>query len=135
MASTGQGQTIKLWNVATGTNVATLKLNDDDTEGYCVFRPDGKTVASVSSEGTVKLWDAATGKNTGTLKGRESDDVLSIAFSPSGETLATGSIGTIKLWDLATGMSTFTLQHPGWVVCVAFQPGRQDIGLGGRVWR
>ena len=126
LASTGQDQTIKIWDVAAGTNVATLKLADDDgeVEVHCVaFSPDGKTMASGSSEGTVKLWDVVTGKNTSRFNGHDPGCVLSTAFSPCGDTIAAGGdTGTIKLWNVANGKCNFTRDHPGLVVSVVFSP-------------
>ena len=104
MASTGQDRTIRLWNAATGKNVATLKLDEaDNVEHSCVaFCPDGKTLALGSSEGIVKLWDVASGKNTGSLDGYDPGAMLSIVFSPDGKTLAAASDDVkVRLWDVA----------------------------------
>ena len=54
--------TIKLWDVATGRNTATLEANEIDWVLSVAWSPDGKTVASGSSENAIELWDAASGK-------------------------------------------------------------------------
>lgn len=68
------------------------------------FSPDGRTLASASSDYTIKLWDVSTGKCLLTLKEHNSW-VLSVAFSSQGNTLVSGSADeTIKLWNRKTGI-------------------------------
>jgi WD40 repeat protein len=63
------------------------------------FAPDGKTIASGSSDNTIKLWNLE-GKELRTFMGH-SNWVLSVAFSPDGKTIASGSYdNSIKLWDI-----------------------------------
>jgi WD40 repeat protein len=84
-----------------------------------VFSPDGKTVASVSSDKTVKLWDAGTGTEQHTLRGHSDRAVV---FSPDGKTVASASNDkTVKLWDAGTGTQQHTLQgHSESVSAVVF---------------
>ena len=63
-------KTIKLWDVATGKEQATLKGPRPVVS--VAFSPDGKTLASGSWTETIKLWDVATGKEQATLKGHTS---------------------------------------------------------------
>ena len=74
----------------------TLKGHSDSVWAVAIS-PDGKMLASVSTDKTIKLWNLATGQELRTLKGH-SDWVNSVAFSPDGKTLASGSSDkTVKL--------------------------------------
>ena len=119
LASGSRDATIKLWDVATNTKIATL-------EGFVfsvAFSPDGTTLASGGRK-TVKLWDVTTSANTATLTGH-TDLVNSVAFSPDGTMLASAGSrdATIKLWDVATNTNTATLEGHAWeITSMAFSP-------------
>jgi WD40 repeat protein len=61
LASASHDKTVKLWDVATNKERATLQGHEGMVYSVA-FSPDGKTLASVSGDKTVKLWDVATGK-------------------------------------------------------------------------
>lgn len=90
---------VKLWNVATGEERATLSVFAGQVRSVA-FSPDGKVLAAGSENGPVVLWDAASGKAIATLKGH-TDEVLALAFSADGTVLASGGKDNrVKLWDL-----------------------------------
>ena len=127
LASASSDGTVKLWDVATRTNIATLRHGDFV---YSVlFSPDGTTLAS-AGDGTVKLWDVATKQNIATL--RHGDYVYSVLFSPDGTTLASPGDGTVKLWDVATKQNIATLDgNTAYVFSVAFSPDGTLLASGG----
>ena len=62
MASGSTDWSIKLWDVATGKNTATLKKGNLMEVFSVAFSPDGKTLASASWDPSIKLWDLAADK-------------------------------------------------------------------------
>ncbi|BDM74963.1 hypothetical protein HEK616_84500 (plasmid) [Streptomyces nigrescens] len=101
-------------------------------EVYSVaFSPDGRTLATGSTDGRARLWDVATGRTRTGLEGH-GGEVWSVAFSPDGRTLATGSKdGRARLWDVATGRTRRTLiGHTGQVNWVVFSPDGRTLATG-----
>ena len=131
LASASYDKTIKLWNLAAGTELLTLK-GHSDVVWFVAFSPDGKRLASGSSDKTVKLWDAATGKALLTLKGHRGD-VRSVAFLPDGRRLTSGSgDGSIRLWDAIRGNEQLShSETSGRVSSVAYSPNGKQLAFAG----
>ena len=113
---------MKLWDVVTGTNIATLEGRSGVSS--VSFSPDGTTLASGSDRGTVKLWGrGGQAQIIATLEGH-TWTVSSVSFSPDGTLLASGSYDeTVKLWDVATRTNIATLEgHTDEVTSVSFSP-------------
>ena len=92
--------------------------------------PDGKRIATSSTDGTAKIWDAKTGKEILTLQGHR-DVVFSIAFSPDGSQVVTGSADrTAIIWDTLSGKPLITLSgNTDTVNCAVFSPVKDDARL------
>ncbi len=93
---------IKVWDVATGKEVASLDGHDGDAWSVC-FTPDGKTLVSGGGDwgkpGSVRLWNTETWTARATLA--HPGEVLCVAVSPDGRWLAAGGADrAVRVWDL-----------------------------------
>ncbi|WP_182923393.1 WD40 domain-containing protein [Pedobacter planticolens] len=67
------------------------------------FSPNGKLIATGSSDKTVKIWDVKTGNMLYNFTDHK-DGIEEIAFSPDGKLLATtASDATVKIWETSSG--------------------------------
>ena len=134
LVSAAEDNTVKLWDVAAGTNIATSDLEGGLGEiwtGSSVsFSPGGSSLAAGAQDGTIRLWEAETGRNTAVLSGHDYT-VFSLAFSPDGGTLASGSDDqTLRLWDVATGAETRTLSERSRAHSLSFSPDGTMLAAG-----
>jgi WD40 repeat protein len=104
LASGSEDETVKLWDVQTGRERATLKGHRDMVFPVA-FRGDGGLLAAASIDGPddgfrVKLWDVASGKERATFNGL-GNYVLCVAFGGDGRLLAAGCDDKdVKVWEL-----------------------------------
>jgi WD40 repeat protein len=133
---------IRLWDVASGVFVRTLEAHTSIVWDVA-FSPDGRWLASVSSDGTAKIWDWRTGSVVKSLD--FPDQVVSVAFSPDGRTLVVGGV------DGFPNASVWTFSVPSWqsemklseywnIPALVFSPDGQFLVGGGtsrnvRIWR
>ena len=101
VAAAAMGHAVKLWNIGSGSTVATLSGHSGSVFGTA-FSPDGAKLATCSSDQTIKLWDVASGKCLRTFRGH-TEEVWRVAFSPNGKLLASVSRdGAVEVWDASS---------------------------------
>jgi WD40 repeat protein len=129
LASGSGDNTIKLWEVASGSEVRTLSGHT-----RCQFRgvQPRRAAPGLRLHGR---HDQAVGGGQWQPRAhplRPHHWVESVAFSPDGRLLASGSWdNTIKLWDVATGREVRTLTgHTDTVNSVAFSPDGRLLASG-----
>ncbi|NEP26755.1 AAA-like domain-containing protein, partial [Moorena sp. SIO3I6] len=130
LASASSDKTVKLWQVEDGTLLQTLdhSLSEANSPlGYLAvtsisFSPNGKTIASASSDGNVRLWNVENGTLVQTLEAHSSW-TKSVSFSPNGKSLASGGDDTIvKLWNLETSEAQTLNSHLDNLTSLSFSP-------------
>ncbi|MBD2676099.1 MULTISPECIES: WD40 repeat domain-containing protein [Nostoc] len=114
---------------ATNTPIEANSLRGHEQEVNCLaFSPDGKFIASGSSDSTVCLWNIVGNPTAQFLLGHE-QEVNCLAFSPDGKFIVSGSIdGILCLWDLQGNLMTQPWQgHEEGVIAVAFSSNSDSI--------
>ena len=129
VASAGDAQTIKLWNLQDNTS-ATL-TGHVDLINSVTFSPNGQLLASGSNDRVLKIWDVQQKQNIVTLQhtppGLGPSRVISVAFSANGEMLASAGHQSVKLWDVDGWVVITTLKHDDWVHAVVFSSNGQFL--------
>ena len=133
--------TITLWEMHSGELLTTLNGHTEYIN-LVALTPDGRILASSSSDKTIKLWKVRSGELLNTLEGH-TNGVSSITLTSDGRMLAsTGHYdNTIKLWDVRSGKLLITLEgHTSTVGLIAFTPDGRMLASGSwdktvKLWR
>ncbi len=95
---------LERWNLDNGRREVAYRGHAGPVTSLAIH-PDGRTIATGSSDGTVRLWDAATGEEKLLLEAREAGTQV-LAFVAGGRTLVTRSVQSgkhvLSFWRAAT---------------------------------
>ena len=93
--------------------------------GRIAWSPDGRRLASPSSDGTIRIWDAASGTEVRAVTGYN-EFVYSVDWSPDGNCIASASFDkTARVWEVASGKQLHTIEHSETVVAVSWSADAQ----------
>jgi len=100
---------LKIWDVATGQLVKTMKDAHSDMVLGVKFSPDGTLLASCSADRFMKVFDVSSSQMTKSFEGH-TNHVLGVSWRADGRLLATASSDkSCKVWDYLTGETTRAL--------------------------
>jgi WD40 repeat protein len=138
LLSSSWDRTVRLWQVADGSQVYRLRLAGEATSA--AFSPDGIQFVVGLSDKTAGVFNTNDGSVTNALKGHDGA-ILSVAYSPDGKWIATGGNDkTAKIWNRADGKLERTLTwHDGPILALQFSPDGKTIATASsdgtvRVW-
>jgi WD40 repeat protein len=132
LASGGEDEVIRLWDVSTGQGRGMLRghRGSVNTVLFVPAKPDSKLLVSAGDDRTIRVWDVQAQRQISALLGH-TWPVKALAVSPDGALLASGgggfnkdgrnAPGEIILWELATGKERGRLEgHEGMVFALRY---------------
>lgn len=141
LATTRAGDTARVWDVQTWSEVLTLNGRSKEDVGPPIWSPDGSKLATSLGERAACVWDARTGAELAILRGH-TNLLSALAWSPDGSKLATSSYDeTVRVWDARTWTTVAVLNGHNGVQLgpVSWSPDGQRVVAGShegtvRVW-
>lgn len=93
---TAEGKTARLWDLETGTQIASLRHPDFVTDAR--FSPDGRRLVTAVYDGTLTLWDAATGSLERTWRAHSNMATTADFLGGEERIISLGADNEVALW-------------------------------------
>jgi hypothetical protein len=121
-----RNRTVRVWDTATGAQVAAYVHRSSEPVRGAAFSPDGTRVLSTCGT-EVRFWDAATGADL--MRGDDSGAGMA-RWSPDGGLALTARHSNVVVWDATTGDKVVTLRgNSAWQYAHFNPDGRRLIAV------
>ena len=139
LASAGEDQFVKLWEVATGKELASLRGHEGPVTALA-FSANGNLLASGSTlekhgAGEIKLWEVAPRVERPGFKVRTKWPVFTLAFAPDGKSLATATNTfpnrEVRFYETLAGKELAPIQKASPMSALFYLPGSQVLAMVG----
>jgi WD40 repeat protein len=130
-ASGGDDGTIRIWDIATGRELACLRPGAEVTS--VAFSHDGTRLLSAGMDRLVRLWDLQERLQLRVLEGHTAA-VRAVAFAPDGKRgLSGGDDRSVRMWDIDSGHEVGAfIAHMEAVTAVVYSPDGEHFLSAGR---
>jgi len=110
LATGSKDRTVKLWDVASGSEIRTFAGHTSEITAVAVSSSGGMVVSG-DEKGIIKLWDTRTGQTIRDMSLTGTDmKIWHLSFSPEGRLFsALSSNRVLTVWEVSTGQSVKTV--------------------------
>jgi WD40 repeat protein/serine/threonine protein kinase len=138
IASTSGDGKVRIWDYATGTELAVMEP-PGKAWGMAAFSPDGSKVCAASNDGRVWEWDAHSHALLRTLEGHTAIVNRLYYLKPDGRILTSSLDGTARVWDAQGSAFAVLARHDGAIWDMWPSPDARLVVTGGhdhavKVW-